>query len=202
MNSASSPLIVAGSTCCWLLSHMKLLPSRWVGDAFLLCFYHRFPFALTQNEHICSFRSPVEKLIKQRTASGPTGTEKRNRYWLADEHLLSQSPPQYFKHRTEDIRLSCYSFMLFFLLVLPAVPFQNGESSSTVQWSSASGRCEAPPSSHECSSPTEWEYASSPTRRDACSTSSPWCARYPSDAPSDAHATNADEAATSRWPYV
>lgn len=54
----------------------------------VLFIYNSFFPAVLWTKHLCSFRSRVEKLIKQKIASGPTGTEKPNRYWSA---FLTQS---------------------------------------------------------------------------------------------------------------
>lgn len=141
-------------------------------------------------------RFRAEKSIKQKIASGRTGTEKQNKYrWT---HLLPQCQTGFLIQEHE----TGFNPPIFFLPVLPPVPLQNGESSPPGQRTTTSCWSETPPSSYEWSwrSSTQWFYAPSPTRRDACPPSPAWCPGCPPHAPSDAHAPHANEAASSWRP--
>lgn len=85
MNSVLSPLTVDGSTCFLLLNHMKLLPLR--SAKAMLLFFIVFYFSFFSHSSCGFSRFPAAKLIKQKLASGPTGTEKLNRF-LYSAHTI------------------------------------------------------------------------------------------------------------------
>lgn len=188
MNSVLSPLTVDGSTCFLLLNHMKLLPLR-SAKATLLFVIVFFPFF---SHSSCGFsRFPAEKLIKQKLASGPTGTEKLNRF-LHSAHTI-----WFYKLRNMWFNLCC-----LIATVLPTIPLQDGEVSSSDRRSSTTCRCEATPSPDECCwwTPRKRLHASSTARRNVHPSSPTWCHRCPPYAAS--YATHAHEATSSWWSMI
>lgn len=156
-----------------------------------ILYYVFFPLSFLTAVVVFS-RFPAEKLIKQKLASGPTGTEKLNRYSLYSAHTT-----WFNKLRNMWFNLCC-----LIATVLPAIPLQDGEVSSSNWRSSTPCRCEATPSPDECYwwTPRRRLHASSTARWNVHPSSPTWCHGCPTYAAS--YATHAHEATSSWWSMI
>lgn len=156
-----------------------------------LLFFIMFFFLFSQQLFFFP-RFPAEKLIKQKLASGPTGTEKLNRFFLCIAHTTW----------SYNLRNMWFNLCCLIATVLPTIPLQDGKVSSSDGRSSTTCRYEATPSPDECYwwTPRKWLHASSTARRNVHPSSPTWCHGCPPYAAS--YATHAHEATSSWWSMI
>lgn len=178
------PSMAVPAFCCWTIWNDCLQGQQ------KLLFYSSLWFFFFSHSSCGFSRFPAEKLIKQKLAFGPTGTEKLNRF------LYSSHTTWFYKLRNMWFNLCC-----LIATVLPTIPLQDGEVSSSDGRSSTTCRCEATPSPDECCwwTPRKW-HASSTARRHVHPSSPTWCHRCPPYAAS--YATHAHEATSSWWSMI
>lgn len=111
MNSALSPPIVVGSTCCLLLNPMKQLPLRLFNSALLLC-HHYASLSQSYNIRMFAFQVPSREIDKA-----------ENRFWTHWNKETKQVLNRYLIFtKLFYIEHMCFNTFALFCPVFPAVP--------------------------------------------------------------------------------